>query len=99
MAEMLLSLSGVRAGYGDAVVLNDVGFDLAEKGSLAVLGRNGVGKSTLLLTIMGFTRMTRSTLQARACRHRMGGAGARDISFAYRCGKSHRQRTAGALDH
>jgi len=46
MAEMLLSLSGVRAGYGDAVVLNDVGFDLAEKGSLAVLGRNGVGKST-----------------------------------------------------
>jgi branched-chain amino acid transport system ATP-binding protein len=65
MAEMLLSLSGVRAGYGDAVVLNDVGFDLAEKGSLAVLGRNGVGKSTLLLTIMGFTRMTRGTIHWR----------------------------------
>ena len=94
MAETLLSLSGVRAGYGDAVVLNDIGFDLAEKGSLAVLGRNGVGKSTLLLTIMGFTRMTRGTihwrgtditrasaLQARARRHRLGGAGARDISL------------------
>jgi len=65
MAEMLLSLSGVRAGYGDAVVLNDVGFDVAEKGSLAVLGRNGVGKSTLLLTIMGFTRMTRGTIHWR----------------------------------
>ena len=65
MAEMLLSLSGVRAGYGDAVVLDDVGFDLAEKGSLAVLGRNGVGKSTLLLTIMGFTRMTRGTIHWR----------------------------------
>jgi branched-chain amino acid transport system ATP-binding protein len=65
MAEMLLSLSGVRAGYGDAVVLNDVGFDLAEKGSLAVLGRNGVGKSTLLLTIMGFTRLTRGTISWR----------------------------------
>jgi branched-chain amino acid transport system ATP-binding protein len=65
MAEMLLSLSGVRAGYGDAVVLNDVSFDLAEGGSLAVLGRNGVGKSTLLLTIMGFTRMTRGTIRWR----------------------------------
>jgi branched-chain amino acid transport system ATP-binding protein len=65
MDEMILSLSGVRAGYGDAVVLNDVGFDLADKGSLAVLGRNGVGKSTLLLTIMGFTRMTRGTIHWR----------------------------------
>lgn len=65
MAKTLLSLSGVRAGYGEAVVLNDVGFDLAEQGSLAVLGRNGVGKSTLLLTIMGFTRMTRGTIHWR----------------------------------
>ena len=46
----------MRAGYGDAVVLDGISFDLADKGSLAVLGRNGVGKSTLLLTIMGFTR-------------------------------------------
>jgi branched-chain amino acid transport system ATP-binding protein len=65
MADALLSLSGVRAGYGDAVVLNDVGFDIAEQGSLAVLGRNGVGKSTLLLTIMGFTRMSRGTIRWR----------------------------------
>ncbi len=65
MAEALLSLSGIRAGYGDAVVLNDVGLEIAEKGSLAVLGRNGVGKSTLLLTIMGFTRMTRGTIRWR----------------------------------
>ena len=57
MAEALLSLSGIRAGYGDAVVLNDVGFEIGEKGSLAVLGRNGVGKSTLLLTIMGYCNM------------------------------------------
>jgi len=53
----MLELKGVRAGYGDAVVLEDVSFELAEGGSLAVLGRNGVGKSTLLLTIMGFTRL------------------------------------------
>ena len=57
MAEPLLSLRDVRAGYGDAIVLHEVSFDLAENGRLAVLGRNGVGKSTLLLTIMGYTQM------------------------------------------
>jgi branched-chain amino acid transport system ATP-binding protein len=50
-----LKLSGVRAGYGETVVLEDVEFSLAERGSLAVLGRNGVGKSTLLATLMGLT--------------------------------------------
>ncbi|MBS0534292.1 MAG: ABC transporter ATP-binding protein [Proteobacteria bacterium] len=57
MAEALLMLDNVTAGYGDAVVLNGVSLDIAEHGSLAVLGRNGVGKSTLMLTIMGFTQM------------------------------------------
>ncbi|HSA90326.1 MAG TPA: ABC transporter ATP-binding protein [Burkholderiales bacterium] len=57
MSEPLLELRGVRAGYGDAVVLEDVSLELAAGGSLAVLGRNGVGKSTLLLTIMGYTRL------------------------------------------
>ena len=57
MAEPLLSLQAVRAGYGDALVLHEVSLELPEHGSLAVLGRNGVGKSTLLLTIMGYTQM------------------------------------------
>ncbi len=50
-----LKLSGVRAGYGATVVLEDVAFEVPERGSLAVLGRNGVGKTTLLATIMGLT--------------------------------------------
>ena len=50
-----LALTGVRAGYGATVVLEDVGFSLGARGSLAVLGRNGVGKTTLLATIMGHT--------------------------------------------
>jgi branched-chain amino acid transport system ATP-binding protein len=54
MAEAL-RLEDVRAGYGPTVVLEDVGFSLAERGALAVLGRNGVGKTTLLATIMGHT--------------------------------------------
>jgi branched-chain amino acid transport system ATP-binding protein len=57
MAENLLKLENVRAGYGEAVVLRDVTLELPENGSLAVLGRNGVGKSTLLLTIMGYTQL------------------------------------------
>jgi branched-chain amino acid transport system ATP-binding protein len=57
LANALLKLQQVTAGYGDAVVLHDVSLELPEHGSLAVLGRNGVGKSTLLLTIMGFTQV------------------------------------------
>ncbi len=59
MADTLLALKSIRAGYGDAVVLDNVSFELADKGSLAILGRNGVGKSTLLLTIMGYTKVAR----------------------------------------
>jgi branched-chain amino acid transport system ATP-binding protein len=54
MAEAL-KLNRVCAGYGPTVVLEDVDLELSEHGSLAVLGRNGVGKTTLLATIMGHT--------------------------------------------
>ena len=50
-----LRLAGLRAGYGETVILEDVALALPERGSLAVLGRNGVGKTTLLATIMGHT--------------------------------------------
>ena len=50
-----LKLERVRAGYGQTVVLEDVDLVLRERGALAVLGRNGVGKTTLLATIMGHT--------------------------------------------
>ena len=58
----LLELRDVRAGYGDAVVLDGISLELPENGSLAVLGRNGVGKSTLLLTILGFTSVKRGKI-------------------------------------
>jgi branched-chain amino acid transport system ATP-binding protein len=54
MAE-ILSLKKVRAGYGETVVLEDIDLKLPERGALAVLGRNGVGKTTLVATIMGHT--------------------------------------------
>ena len=62
MAEPLLVLEDVRAGYGDATTLDGIDLVVPPKGSLAVLGRNGVGKTTLLLTIMGLTRQTRGNI-------------------------------------
>ncbi len=50
-----LRIQGVRAGYGETIVLEDVSFEVAERGALAVLGRNGVGKTTLLASVMGHT--------------------------------------------
>ena len=81
MAEPLLSLEKVRAGYGESVVLDGISLALDEGGSLAVLGRNGVGKSTLLLTVMGYTDMVSGTVAwrgrdiARAQPHRRARAG------------------------
>ena len=54
MAE-LLNVAGLRAGYGETVILEDVAFSVPDQGSLAILGRNGVGKTTLLATLMGHT--------------------------------------------
>jgi branched-chain amino acid transport system ATP-binding protein len=59
----LLELDGVWAGYGDATVLEDISFGLRSGGSLALLGRNGMGKSTLLATLMGATRQSRGTIR------------------------------------
>jgi branched-chain amino acid transport system ATP-binding protein len=61
----LIALEGVTAGYGDSVVLDDVSLSLDEGDSLALLGRNGVGKTTTLVTMMGLTRLHRGNLRWR----------------------------------
>jgi branched-chain amino acid transport system ATP-binding protein len=58
----MLRVEGVSAGYGEATVLDDCSLSMQEGESLALLGRNGVGKSTLLLTIMGHTRLHRGAV-------------------------------------
>ena len=52
----MLQLENVTAGYGEAVVLNQVSFTLAAGQTLALLGRNGTGKTTLINTLAGATR-------------------------------------------
>ncbi|MEM7529831.1 MAG: ABC transporter ATP-binding protein [Pseudomonadota bacterium] len=54
--ETLLSVHGVSAGYGGATVINDVSLSVSQGEIVTVLGKNGMGKTTLMKTIMGFVR-------------------------------------------
>ena len=49
----LLRIENMSAGYGEAVVLNGINLSIAEGQTLALLGRNGTGKTTLINTIAG----------------------------------------------
>ncbi len=70
--QVLLHVESLCAGYGDSVIIEDIGFSLAAGSSLALLGRNGVGKSTLLRTLLGHARQRSGVIQFNA----------RDISAA-----------------
>jgi len=52
-----LALRQVSAGYGETVVLEDINLTLAQGESISIIGRNGVGKTTLLATVMGQTTL------------------------------------------
>jgi branched-chain amino acid transport system ATP-binding protein len=59
----LLEVNGLWAGYGEATVLEDISFSLEQGASMALLGRNGMGKTTLLATLMGATRRTLGSIE------------------------------------
>ena len=83
MSDPLLAVKGLVAGYGDSVVLEGVSLQVAPRASLALLGRNGVGKTTLIATLMGLTRVRRGTIRFggeditgwRPYRRALGGMG------------------------
>jgi len=58
----LLSVEQLSAGYVEAVVLSSISLSLAEGQALALLGRNGMGKTTLINTIVGVTRRFSGTI-------------------------------------
>jgi branched-chain amino acid transport system ATP-binding protein len=60
-----LNLRDVSAGYGETVVLEGISLDVADGGTLAVLGRNGVGKTTLLATMVGHTTLHAGRIEFR----------------------------------
>ncbi|HEX4556792.1 MAG TPA: ABC transporter ATP-binding protein [Xanthobacteraceae bacterium] len=81
MARVALELDAVSAGYGETVVLEDIGLQLEEGETISLIGRNGVGKTTLLATVMGHNtlhggdvRLNGKTI-ARLSAHRRNWAG------------------------
>ena len=83
----LLQVEGLRAGYGEAVVLPDMSLALAEGQVLALLGRNGTGKTTLINSIVGITRRFGGTIALGGrdiTRDAPGPAGARPASAGCR---------------
>jgi branched-chain amino acid transport system ATP-binding protein len=81
MAEPLLDVQGLTSGYGEAVVLSDVSFTMAPGRSLALLGRNGTGKTTLIDTLVGVTRRHAGSIRLNGAEihglpvHQRAGAG------------------------
>ena len=63
----LLAIEGLRAGYGEAVVLPGMSLRLTEGHVLALLGRNGTGKTTLINSIVGVTRRFGGTIAVGGC--------------------------------
>src|SRR6476646_832162 len=61
-ATSLLSIKGLDAGYGESAVLRDINLDVAPGQVVCLMGRNGVGKTTLMKTIMGLIRPMHGTL-------------------------------------
>ena len=108
----LLAIEGLRAGYGEAVVLPQLVADARRRArSLALLGRNGTGKTTLINSIVGVTRRfarphpldgarhhAAARRPARARRHRLGAAGAQHLPLADGRGEHDRGGAARAVD-
>jgi len=58
-----IMIENLSAGYGETIVLDGISFDVAAGDTLAILGRNGVGKTTLLTTLMGLTTRHRGEIR------------------------------------
>ncbi|MEO8938169.1 MAG: ABC transporter ATP-binding protein [Burkholderiaceae bacterium] len=63
MSALLLQVEGLRSGYGDAIVVDGCSLSMNAGEAIALLGRNGVGKTTLLVTLMGLTRVRGGTMR------------------------------------
>ena len=64
-----LEVRGLSAGYGPTIVLEDVSFSVPSVGITAVLGRNGVGKTSTLRAILGLIRKLEASLKGDSAQH------------------------------
>lgn len=63
MSDLALEVERLTSGYGEAMVLHDVSLSLPAGQVLAIVGKNGMGKSTLLKTVMGFLPASRGRIR------------------------------------
>lgn len=63
MTDPLLEIKGLRAGYGGKPVLQGIDLDVSQGEIVAVIGRNGVGKSTLMKTLIGLVESMAGTIR------------------------------------
>ena len=110
MAE-LLRVENLSAGYGEARVIQGLSFTVQDGQSLALLGRNGVGKTTLIDSLIGVTTrfggrialagedIARSAAApAGAARRRLDAAGAQHLPLAHRRREPDRRPAPRAVD-
>ena len=76
----MLEVRGLEAGYGRATILYDISFDVGDGEAVALLGRNGAGKSTTLKAIAGWLRPTRGDIRLNG--HRIDGVPSYRIAHA-----------------
>lgn len=88
MTETLLAAGGLRSGYGGKPVLQGVDLDVRSGEIVAVIGRNGVGKSTLMKTPMGLLPATAGSIgfSGRHVEHLVAHKRARLVSAMCRRG-------------
>jgi ABC-type branched-subunit amino acid transport system ATPase component len=60
---MKLDVEDLNAGYGSAVVIRNVSFTVPNGSSLAILGRNGMGKTTLIKAVLGYLPHTKTSVR------------------------------------
>ena len=84
----LLSIKGLRSGYGKIEVLHDVALDIAQGQIVTLIGANGAGKTTLLKTISGLLRPGAGSHHLRGQKHRAPPA-------AQNCRAGHQPRAGG----
>ena len=88
----MLNAEGIRASYGRIPILHGIDLQVAEGEFVGILGHNGMGKTTLLKTLIGLVKTTDGSItfegeaitrepphKAQPPRHRLRAAGARDL--------------------
>ena len=83
---LLLEVEDLHAGYGRVPVLQGVSFQLREDEALGIVGHNGMGKSTLLKTLVGLVRPTRGRIVMERCQEDLRGENLETLYVSYMVG-------------